>query len=217
MFPDKINIKNEIIPIFLNKSINRKRTLSFKITDLWLTIKSPLKINETKVYEILIKRSEWIHKNWIKQINLKNDLINHSKSESFFYKWEICNAESIKSYGFTDFNYSDLNVWYKKQASQFLISETNNLAQINNLKLNNIYIKKYKRKYWQCKWNDIFLNYEIIKLPVQLIKHIILHELSHLKHKNHSKKFWDFLKSLDKDFLINKKSLNEKGWFILNS
>lgn len=38
--------------------------------------------------------------------------------------------------------------------------------------------------------NHIILNIDAIRLPFSLIDYLIVHELTHIKIKNHSKEFW---------------------------
>lgn len=60
----------------------------------------------------------------------------------------------------------------------------------------------YKRAAFRCqktRWgscspqNNISLNINIAFLPIHLQEYILLHELCHIRHKNHSKAFWSQL------------------------
>lgn len=57
---------------------------------------------------------------------------------------------------------------------------------------------KMKSKVLKSKWgslstvtNTIVLNKELIKYREEIIDYVIVHELSHFKHMNHSKDFWN--------------------------
>lgn len=45
--------------------------------------------------------------------------------------------------------------------------------------------------------NTLSFNYLCVKLALEEIDYIVVHELSHIKHKNHSKEFW---KQVAKEF-----------------
>jgi len=54
----------------------------------------------------------------------------------------------------------------------------------------------YKRQELKNKWgtctgkNNISLNWRLVFAKTSIIDYVVIHELCHLKHKNHSKKFW---------------------------
>ena len=42
----------------------------------------------------------------------------------------------------------------------------------------------------------ITINTELITKDVHLIDYVIIHELSHFKHMNHSKEFWQYVEKV---------------------
>lgn len=56
---------------------------------------------------------------------------------------------------------------------------------------------RYKRH--RCRWgsctvrNEINLNYRAIQLPPRCIDSILVHELAHIRHKNHGPHFWELV------------------------
>lgn len=60
-----------------------------------------------------------------------------------------------------------------------------------NLPYNRAAFRCQKTKWGSCSSkNNINLNINIAYLPNELQDYILLHELCHIRHKNHSKKFW---------------------------
>ena len=58
--------------------------------------------------------------------------------------------------------------------------------------------------------NKIILNLNLIKTPMCCIEYVILHELSHFKHHNHSKNFYNFITLFMPDWKERKKILDEE-------
>jgi len=53
-------------------------------------------------------------------------------------------------------------------------------------------ITKAKRRWGSCSGkNRVSLSCFLVKLPYEVIDYVIVHELCHIKHKNHSKEFWE--------------------------
>lgn len=95
----------------------------------------------------------------------------------------------------------------RKEAKEYLPARVRELAKIHNLKVNDIRLKNHKTKWGSCSSkNNINLNINLIRLPNRLIDYIIMHELAHTVHHNHSAEYWKFLekilpgaKTLDKE------------------
>jgi len=57
--------------------------------------------------------------------------------------------------------------------------------------------------------NTISLNYYLAKLPESLIEYVVVHELAHIKEKNHSAKFWNLVEKYLPDVKKRRKLLRE--------
>ena len=68
--------------------------------------------------------------------------------------------------------------------------------------------RKSKTKWASCSANNrITFNPEIIKLSPSLIDYVIVHELAHIQHKNHSKDFWFLVKRFMRDYQKKEETL----------
>ena len=47
--------------------------------------------------------------------------------------------------------------------------------------------------------------------PLSVIDYVVVHELAHIKEKNHSKRFWNEIKALFPEYKKHKKLLRENG------
>lgn len=84
------------------------------------------------------------------------------------------------------------------------------------------YAKKYGYKYEKCRlshantrWGScsssgtISLNIGLMKLPKQLRDYVILHELAHLNHMDHSTAFWAEVASHDKNYHEHRRKIKQ--------
>ena len=82
------------------------------------------------------------------------------------------------------------------ESKQLLPTRLEELSKIYNLPYDSLTIKYTKTRWGSCSGkNEIILNPHLLRLNDELIDYVILHELTHTKVKNHSKKFWNTLKS----------------------
>lgn len=84
------------------------------------------------------------------------------------------------------------------EALQYLPGRLYELSQKHNFKVSGLFIKNIKTRWGSCsEKGNINLSVFLMLLPNNLIDHILLHELCHLKEMNHGEKFKKLLFSLD--------------------
>lgn len=79
----------------------------------------------------------------------------------------------------------------KKEAENLLPVRLKELAQKHGYEYNSVKIRRLKSRWGSCSKNkEISLNSHLMQLPWELIDYVIIHELTHTVHLNHSKDFW---------------------------
>jgi predicted metal-dependent hydrolase len=77
------------------------------------------------------------------------------------------------------------------EAKEILPERVNYLANLYGFQFNELTIKPMKTRWGACSNSkNITLNCYLMMLPWNLIDYVILHELVHTIHMNHSDKFW---------------------------
>lgn len=86
------------------------------------------------------------------------------------------------------------SVFYRflqKQANEYLPKLISELNLLTKLQHKHLVIKRYKARWGSCNNNgEISLNYLLMTCPDWVIRYVVIHELCHLKHLNHSAQFW---------------------------
>ncbi len=102
--------------------------------------------------------------------------------------------------------------WLKDFMLQYYQQRTQKLIDYfdPHLDMPNICIRKMKRSWGNMRQNNkMTLANALIYLPKNTIDHVILHELCHMIHFNHSAQFHQLLRSVDKNYEENKKILKQ--------
>ncbi|MCK5086560.1 MAG: M48 family metallopeptidase, partial [Melioribacteraceae bacterium] len=86
------------------------------------------------------------------------------------------------------------------EAKEYLPGRVQELAEKFCFEYNKVFLKNLRSRWGSCSHkNNINLNIHLMRLPDKLIDYVIFHELTHTVEKNHSKKFWALLKTLNTD------------------
>ena len=98
--------------------------------------------------------------------------------------------------------------WLKIYAKRILSQKLAVHAQIMGVIFNTVKIRGQTTIWGSCASNgNISLNYKLIFLPKAVCDYVLVHELCHLKHLNHSNRFWNMVKKYQPDYQEHKKEL----------
>jgi predicted metal-dependent hydrolase len=105
-----------------------------------------------------------------------------------------------------------LRNFLKERARRVLIPQLETLARHNNLPYSRIHIRGQKTRWGSYSARGtVSLNWKLLFLPPELVRYVLLHELCHGVHLNHSKRYWARLAELEPDFRDMNKRLRQ-GW-----
>jgi len=102
--------------------------------------------------------------------------------------------------------------WYKDQA-RIKIEERVRIYQDKmGVCYNKITVKEQKKRWGSCSnKGNLNFNWRLIMAPVSVIDYIVVHELAHLVHPNHSRDFWELVKAIIPDYQEKQEWLKVNG------
>jgi len=103
-----------------------------------------------------------------------------------------------------------LNTWVKKKGKEVLVPWLDDVAQDMGLTYKQVSIRLQKKRWGSCSTKrHINLNAALLFLPDYLVRHVLIHELTHLTHHNHSSHFWQGVALFEPDFQKNRQLLKQ--------
>lgn len=180
----QINLPS-IGPVLFERSKRAKR-ISISVRSDRVRVAIPKGVSFKQAEKFVLTKTNWIMKHLQKMEDLKRN-----------YKTPVYDQSSID----------------RNTAKAALIHKLESLARKHGFKYNRVFVKNQRTIWGSCSnKNNINLNYKLYSLPDSLQEYVILHELVHLKIKNHSKEFWNELARYCPDYKRRKKEL--KGYRI---
>ncbi len=215
----------------LIKRTRRKKTLSIIIRDQKVILSAPKYVSDQEIDKILESKFAWIQKKLtIEKKDLKLNKKYYTSGEIFLYlgkeyyldikkntKSDIYISQNkliIETTNFDDNNFvkNEIRSWYMKKAKERIELIHKHYEIIMNLKSNKLIFGEYKSKWGSCNIKKVIsYDWRIIMSPITVINYIVVHEISHILHPNHSKYFWSLVEKYIKDYKAQRK------WLQLNS
>ena len=105
--------------------------------------------------------------------------------------------------------------WYKREAKEKIPERVDYYSKRLQLFPKGIKITSAKYRWGSCsRENRLSFSWRIIMAPLSVIDYVLIHELVHIKEKNHSKRFWSHLESIIPDYKKHRLWLKEHGYLL---
>lgn len=220
MIKKEINIK-DIGIVELKKFKNSSRMKILLKSNSKIVVTMPYSNTYETAIDFINEKKEWILDN-LEKINLKrkkhfilnsevknitkkhNLVLKKNSSENFFIsvKDNIITVSYPEKISIEDISLQKainkgVELALKKEAVDFIPQRIYYFSNKYDLKFRHLRINSTVSKWGSCSsQNNINISLHIMRLPEHLIDYVLLHELAHVKVKNHSSDFWNYLDKL---------------------
>lgn len=191
------------------------------IPDKGLELVLPRFASYADAEKFLKKNIDWVEKK-LKSANHPRDTHNHFHflGKPFSIKTTVT-PKGQSSYKITGdsleishpeparINYSKLfDLIYKIEGKKILPIITNEIASEFGFTPNRITVRGQSSRWGSCsRKGNINLNFRMMKFRREIINYIIIHELCHLRHFDHSKAFWTEVSKHSPNYKLLKKEI----------
>ena len=102
-----------------------------------------------------------------------------------------------------------LRAWLHQHAVTHLIPWLQHASAYFALPFNKVTIRGQTTRWGSCSARkNINLNRALLFLPRELVDYLLIHELCHTQHMNHSARYWNLVKRCDPDYERKERELN---------
>jgi predicted metal-dependent hydrolase len=112
---------------------------------------------------------------------------------------------------------NDIREWYEIETAKIIAKRLPLIASKLNIEYNTFSIKRQKSRWGSCSIKrNLCFNLLLSATPIEVIDYVITHELLHIIEPNHSKNFWNLMKSTYPNYQKHREWLNTYSSLINN-
>ncbi len=153
---------------------SKRKTLTLKATESGLVVYAPRGLKRERIEEFVGKHEEWA----------KRRLDEVRREEAF---WSSMTEKQIKE--------------LRELARHTLAKKTEWYSNVMGLSYGRITITGAKGRFGSCSSRgNISYSYRLMAYPDRAVDYVVVHELCHLVHMNHSKEFYALLAKILPDY-----------------
>lgn len=212
----------------------RKSISIFVEKDKKIVVKAPLYSSTTEVQKLVEKKADWIAKKTeeVKELQKDKPVHHYISGEVFYYRGKplilnlIINQDRnrimvkkqagtllvVSSTSESDVIKSAVIKWYRERAREVLQQKVSYYQKFIGKSVGDIRIKEQKSRWGSCSnKGNLNFNWKILMAEDDIIDYLVVHELCHRLHMDHSKEFWDSVGKIIPDYKTKEKWLKENG------
>jgi predicted metal-dependent hydrolase len=163
---------------------SRRKTVGLEVTkDLQVIVRAPLKMSNREIERLVEKHTDWILKSLSRLRNA-----------------------SIARYEPTEEEIEDLI----KRAKEMLPQKVQYYGFLMGCMPGRITITSARTRFGSCSvQNNICFSWRLMLYPEEAIDYVVVHELAHIKYKNHGMEFYKLIESILPDYKKRKALLKK--------
>jgi len=168
---------------------SRRKSLSIQISqDKQVIVKVPVGTSDLTAIDFIKKKKNWI----LKQIE------KQKIQEQLAQNMGVLSPADIKN--------------LKKKAKSLISQRVEYYASLSGISYNRIFIRLQKSLWGSCsREGNLNFNCLLALMPLKILDSVVVHELCHRRHMNHSKAFYDEVISIFPEYKECDKWLKENG------
>ncbi len=203
---------------------SNRKTLTLCITQGELVAKAPQKMSIEHIESFIAQKANWIAKKLSEYEEKTTALARVLDGTHFLFGGMFFRVETSatvkrisifgdallvpEKYGTGEKRERAIVAWYKRTAKSALEKRLADCAKDFGLEYGKFDITNAKTKWGSCDGNgNIRLNWRLVMLDGALVYYVIVHELCHTLHHDHSAEFWQKVKKFCPTYKADRKRL----------
>jgi len=195
----------------------RRKTIALQVKEQQVIVRAPYQVSDAYIESLVQSKRDWISEKLLLSsqktekyafVNGRNIVFYGANKQLAIFpshknsSWASVEGDSVKVYLANRYFSSDdskqqlkvrtlIENLYKQETELFLDTHLEQYRHKIGLSYTSLKIRKYKSRWGSCNSRgELTFNSLLSMLPRWVMEYVIVHELCHLKHLNHSALFW---------------------------
>ena len=200
-------------------------------------ISVPENLERERIQKLVRNKAQWVMTQilWFDEIVQTNSIKEHVNGESYLYLGRQYRLKIIKNdekpQARLEGKYLTVTLpkkapesrekaivkaaiwkWYRQEANVRMQEAIKIYSTKLGISEPHFTIKNQHKRWGSCTEKNVLnFNFRIAMAPVSLLNYVVAHEMGHIKHKHHSGKFWESLRTIMPDYEERKERLRREG------
>ena len=212
------------------KRTGRRRSIGLRVDDRGLTVNVPLRASEKWLHSVLQEKAAWVVQkleSWQAKKPAPQQWADGAavryRGETFALRIvpslfdappQLHGAQLVVHLANADSPAMIEKIvmrWYRREALQLFTECVAHYAPLMGVTPGEIKLSAARTQWGSCTVRGtVRLNWQLVKMPLELVDYVVVHELAHLREMNHSAAFWSVVETVCPDYAKRRAEL--RGW-----
>ncbi len=191
-----------------------------------LTVRASLRASDQSILEFVERSRRWIEKKQAEAFAARPVPRQYVPGETFLYLGQPYPLEIVKDqnpplvldggFKLAEAAHSQaetlFRAWYRRQARRIIRARVNWFVKTYGFEVAGLRITSARTRWGSCSAKGaLSFSWRLILAPMEVVDYVVVHELVHTLHHNHSKRFWKKVEKILPDYKARNRWLSRNG------
>jgi len=210
----------------------KRKTFAIIIqSDGRLVVRAPLRATNRQIIAFVDQHAGWIQQKQaeVSSRNMKSQAKNFRDGEKFLFlgkEYPLILVDNQKQPLLLDGSFKlaarvqpkaqlAFTGWYKKQAAEIIFARVDSYVNQHGFSFTKFGITGARTRWGSCSQKgSLNFSWRLVMAPMEIIDYIVVHELVHTRHHNHSRDFWSAVAQIMPQYRQRRSWLKENGYLL---
>ena len=207
------------------KRSGRRRSIGIKVHRGEVVVSAPLRAPLAEIHAFVTQKALWIEKHLVRQRqSLLRESLSPTAADTLNFlgrPLQLVTVPGLRGVRLVEdrLEVSDdpprrrqlLARWLTQQAATYLPERVRIFAPLVGVLPGAVGVRYYKSRWGSCNSRgELQFNWLLLMAPPEVVDYVVVHELAHLRHFNHSPAFWQLVERVMPDYARHRTWLKQQ-------